>query len=53
VATRRETDYSRNKGRQRVDVFIYFDNDAKVYAPSTHNALAARLGVKRNAFFDD
>jgi uncharacterized protein YecE (DUF72 family) len=46
VATPRETDYSRNKGRQRLDVFIYFDNDANIYAPFDAQRLAERLGVK-------
>jgi len=27
------------KAAKRLDVFVYFDNDAKVDAPSTRNAL--------------
>jgi uncharacterized protein YecE (DUF72 family) len=33
-------------GGNRRDVFVYFDNDAKVYAPFDAQRLAARLGVK-------
>lgn len=31
---------------KRLDVFVYFDNDAKVYAPFDAQRLAERLGVK-------
>jgi uncharacterized protein YecE (DUF72 family) len=31
---------------KHVDVFVYFDNDAKVHAPFDAQRLAARLGVK-------
>ena len=31
---------------KRRDVFVYFDNDAKVYAPFDAQQLAERLGVK-------
>ncbi|MDO9280472.1 MAG: DUF72 domain-containing protein [Pseudomonadota bacterium] len=31
------------------DVFVYFDNDVKVHAPFDAAALAARLGVRREA----
>src|SRR5947207_7917732 len=33
-------------GPKRREVFVYFDNDAKVYAPFDAQGLAARLGVK-------
>jgi uncharacterized protein YecE (DUF72 family) len=33
-------------GAKRRDIFVYFDNDAKVYAPFDAQRLAARLGVK-------
>jgi uncharacterized protein YecE (DUF72 family) len=32
---------------QSRDVFVYFDNDAKVYTPSDAIRLAERVGVKR------
>src|SRR5206468_8290810 len=31
---------------KRLDVFVYFDNDAKVYAPFDAQRLAAQLGVE-------
>lgn len=34
------------RGRGRRDVYVYFDNDAKVHAPHDAQRLAARLGVK-------
>jgi uncharacterized protein YecE (DUF72 family) len=38
---------TRVKARAKhLDVFVYFDNDAKVYAPFDAQRLAARLGVK-------
>jgi uncharacterized protein YecE (DUF72 family) len=38
---------SRPKARaKQLDVFVYFDNDAKVHAPFDAQRLAARLGVK-------
>ncbi len=33
-------------GPKRCDVFVYFDNDAKVYAPFDAQRLAERLGAK-------
>jgi uncharacterized protein YecE (DUF72 family) len=30
---------------KRLDVFVYFDNDAKVYAPFDAERLSAQLGL--------
>jgi uncharacterized protein YecE (DUF72 family) len=39
----------REKNRQLRDIWVYFDNDAKVRAPPDALALAARLGVNTSA----
>ena len=36
------------KGPPR-DVYVYFDNDAKIHAPANARGLATRLGVARVA----
>ena len=44
--SRRDVRERRSAASLPLDVFVYFDNDAKVYAPFDAERLAAELGVE-------